>query len=89
MPAAPRCTWSPSTAWTVDAVRRVPVDSSAVASIGYDAATSQLEVEFVGGGVCRCFGVPRRRVEELLAAASIGGYVTRHIKPNHPYVEVG
>jgi hypothetical protein len=89
MPAAPPCTCSPSTAWTADAVRRVPVDSSAVVSIGYDAATNQLEVEFVGGGVYRYFGVPRRRVDELFAAASIGAYLTRHIKPNHPCVEAG
>jgi hypothetical protein len=70
-------------------VRRVPVESSAVVSIGHDEATDTLEVEFAGGGVYRYFGVPRSRVEELLAAPSIGGYVTRQIKPRYPSAEVG
>jgi KTSC domain len=89
MPAAPRCTWSPSTAWTADAVRRVPVHSSAVVSVGYDAATGTLEIEYAGGGVYRYYGVPRSRVDALLAAASVGTYVTRHIKPRYPYQEMG
>jgi hypothetical protein len=64
------------------------VESSAVASVGYEEATNTLEVEFAGGSVYRYFGVPRSRVEALLAAPSIGGYVTRHIKPRYPYAEV-
>ena len=54
-------------------MRRVPVESSAVVSIGHDEATNTLEVEFAGGGVYRYFGVPRSRDEEFLAAPSIGG----------------
>ena len=71
------------------AVRRRPVPSSAVASVGYDAVSSQLEVEFVDGDVYRYSLVPRWRVEELLAADSIGSYVNREIKPRYPGVQVG
>ena len=66
-------------------MRRVPVESSAVTSVGYDATTNELEIEFAGGGVYRYYGVPASRVEALLAAASIGRYVTEHIKPRYPY----
>ena len=71
------------------AVRRRPVTSSAVSSVGYDAVSSQLEVEFVDGDVYRYSLVPRWRVEELLAADSIGSYVNREIKPRYPGVQVG
>jgi KTSC domain len=73
----------------VKAVRRRPVTSSAVSSVGYDAVSSQLEVEFVDGDVYRYSLVPRWRVEELLAADSIGSYVNREIKPRYPGVQVG
>jgi KTSC domain len=73
----------------VKAVRRRPVTSSAVASVGYDAVSSQLEVEFVDGDVYRYSLVPRWRVEELLAADSIGSYVNREIKSRYPGVQVG
>ncbi len=70
-------------------MRRVPVESSAVVSIGYDTATNELEVEYAGGGVYRYYGVPASRVEQLLTAASIGRYVTEHIKPRYPCAEMG
>jgi N-formylglutamate amidohydrolase len=69
-------------------VRRVPVESAAVASVGYDPATNELEIEYAGGGVYRYYGVPPSRVEALLTAASIGRYVTEHIKPRYPYREM-
>ncbi len=70
-------------------MRRVPVESSAVLSVGYDPATNELEIEFAGGGVYRYYGVPASRVEQLLEAGSIGRYVTDHIKPRYPYAEMG
>ena len=73
----------------MNAVRRRPVTSSAVASVGYDAVSSQLEVEFVDGDVYRYSLVPRWRVEELLTADSIGSYVNREIKSRYPGVQVG
>lgn len=64
------------------------MSSSAVESVGYDAAAQELDVEFVDGGVYRYSGVPQWRVDELFAAASIGSYVAGHIKPHYPYVRV-
>ena len=65
------------------------MESNAVVSVGYESATNQLEVEYAGGGVYRYYGVPLSRAEELLAAASIGRYLTEHIKPRYPYQEMG
>ncbi len=39
-------------------MNRVAVQSSNVASVGYDASSSTLEVAFHGGGVYQYFGVP-------------------------------
>jgi hypothetical protein len=69
-------------------MRRMPVSSSAVASVGYDPRTRTLEVEFVSGDVYRYLGVPRRRYDELLAAESTGRYVNTEIKPRYPYTRV-
>lgn len=69
-------------------MHRLPVESSAIASVGYDARTRTLEVEFVGGGVYRYLGVPPREHETLLRADSLGAYVNRSIKPRYRVVRV-
>jgi KTSC domain len=62
-------------------VHRLSVESSAIESVGYDARSRTLEVEFAGGGLYRYFGVPVRAYELLLRADSHGAYVNRRIKP--------
>lgn len=64
-------------------MHRLSVESSAVASVGYDPRTRTLEIEYVGGGVYRYLGVPLRAYELLLRADSIGAYVNRRIKPHY------
>lgn len=70
-------------------MRRIPVSSSALVSVGYDAGTRTLEVEFVGGGVYQYLRVAPRHFDGLLAADSVGTYLTTHVKPHHAYVRVG
>jgi hypothetical protein len=62
-------------------VRRRSLDSSAIASVGYDAVSRTLEVEYAGGSVYRYLGVPPRAYELLLRADSRGAYMNRRIKP--------
>lgn len=62
-------------------MRRRSVESSAVESVGYDARTRTLEIEYVSGGVYRYIGVPPRAYELLLPADSTGAFVNRRIKP--------
>jgi hypothetical protein len=69
-------------------VHRLSVESSAIASVGYDARSRTLEVEFVGGSVYRYLGVPPREHETLLRADSLGAYVNRSIKPRYRCLRV-
>jgi hypothetical protein len=55
-------------------VERTPVSSTQLTSIGYDDASSTLEVEFRKGGVYRYFGVSAQTYRQLIAAQSIGTY---------------
>ena len=68
--------------------RRQPVRSSNVASLGYDEASSILEVEFNDGAVYRYFGVPSSEYSALLGARSIGRYLNTNIKRRYRYRKV-
>lgn len=61
-------------------MERQSVESSNLASIGYDAENEILEVEFNHGGVYKYFEVPENVYEELMNASSHGQYFDRNIK---------
>jgi hypothetical protein len=69
---------------------RVPVVSSCIASVGYEAPTQTLELEFTNGRVYRYFGIPARVHAELIGAESKGTYFNRCIRdrPGVAYEEV-
>jgi len=69
-------------------VRRVPVESREIASVGYDAATNVLELEFADGDVYRYYAVPRRVHQELLAAESMGRYFQSQIRDQYGYERI-
>lgn len=69
-------------------MRRRPVDSSSVVSVGYDAETQVLEIEFVNGGVYQYFDVPEFVHRRLLTASSPGAFVNSTIKPNYRFREI-
>ncbi|MBB1156805.1 KTSC domain-containing protein [Amycolatopsis rubida] len=69
-------------------MRRVPVESSVIRDVGYDAAKSVLEIGFRNGGVYRYHLVPARVHRELMAAESPGRYLNQEIKPRFPGQEV-
>ena len=56
------------------------VDSSNVEAIGYDEATQELHIQFVGGAYYVYYGVPPEIYEDLMAAASKGSYLNRCVK---------
>jgi KTSC domain len=62
-------------------MERVPVKSSSVVSVGYDAVAAELEIEFHNGRVYRYAEVPVAAYRLLLQARSIGEYVNTVIKP--------
>lgn len=64
---------------------RQPVESSSLASIGYDLSTRTLEVEFRKGGIYRYFGVPATVRQSLMEAASKGRFFLAEIRNRFPY----
>lgn len=69
-------------------MERPAVDSSALRSVGYDAAHLVLELEFTGGRVYVYAAVPGRVYRELLAAESLGRYFAREIRGRYAYRRV-
>jgi hypothetical protein len=69
-------------------LKREPVPSHSLRSIGYDKATNALEVEFRNGGVYQYFAVPASTYAALMASESIGAFINQRIKPRHRCVEV-
>lgn len=65
-----------------------PVDSSNVRAIGYDDATSTLQVEFLNGSLYQYFDVPRHVFDGLLAADSVGRYLNEYVKGIFRYSRV-
>lgn len=61
-------------------MKRMPVDSSSLASVGYEGGSQQLEVEFRHGAVYLYAGVPPEVFAGLMAAESKGRYFNDHIR---------
>lgn len=59
-----------------------PVDSSAIASIGFEQDSGELHVLFHSGRTYAYEDVPESTFQEFLAADSKGSYLNREIKPN-------
>jgi hypothetical protein len=66
-------------------IRRRPVESSAVRSVGYDPDNWVLQIEFENRQVYNYFRVPPEEHAKLLNAQSIGAYVNREVKPYYEY----
>ena len=66
-------------------MKRQSVESSNLASIGYDAENEILEIEFNHGGVYQYFDVSENVYEELMNADSHGRYFIHNIKDDYDY----
>lgn len=69
-------------------MKRQPVTSSNLASVGYDAPSRILEIEFHSGGTYQYSGVPGSVHSGLVGAASKGSYFAQNIKNVYPYKKV-
>jgi hypothetical protein len=65
-------------------MERISVSSSNLSSIGYDADSQTLEIEFHNGRLYQYAGVPEGEYEGLMSAASQGIYFNANIKNNYP-----
>jgi hypothetical protein len=69
-------------------MNRNSVDSSNIASVGYDEDSSTLEIEFHSGGVYQYFDVPNHVYRDLVSAESVGRYFANHIKGHYRFVRM-
>jgi hypothetical protein len=61
-----------------------PVDSDAIAAVGYDPARRWLDVQWKGQPrLYRYYAVPAEVYDDLLRADSIGAYVNANVKPRY------
>ena len=67
----------------VSRIKRVPVESSALASVGYSKKLRALEIEFRNGAVYRYIEVPLDVYEALLNARSKARFYDQNIR--HKY----
>ena len=66
-------------------MKRLPIDSSSIASVGYDFRAQVLEIEYRGGGTYDYLGVPPDLYHALLNAQSKGRFVNYRIKDRYSY----
>ena len=70
-------------------MEREPVESSNLASIGYDSETSTLEVEFNSGAIWQYFNVPESVWHEFESSESKGKFFHREIRGQYTESKVG
>jgi hypothetical protein len=69
-------------------MRVVALESSTLATVGYDASGGLLQLEFGSGAVYHYFGVPAAVHQALLSAASKGDFFNRSIRGRFPYCQM-
>lgn len=69
-------------------MKRTPVSSSNLESVGFDVENNILEIEFNSGGVYKYFDVPKVVFEQLMSASSHGKFFHREVKGNFRFERV-
>ena len=64
-------------------MQRESVNSSNLASVGYDEKTQILEIEFNHGGVYEYYDVPKEEYKALMNADSHGKYFSANIRNDY------
>lgn len=66
-------------------IKRIPVASSNIASVGYDKEAHILEIEFHHGAIYQYVDVPEKVYEELMSSPSQGAYFMNELKDKYSY----
>ncbi|HID53085.1 MAG TPA: KTSC domain-containing protein [Anaerolineae bacterium] len=69
-------------------MKRTPVSSSSLASVGYDSESQVLEIEFNTGRVYQYFDVPQSEYDGLMAADSHGSYFYHNVRSDNRYARI-
>ncbi len=66
-------------------IKRIPVASSNIASVGYDKEARILEIEFHHGAIYQYVDVPEKVYDELMSSPSQGAYFMHELKDKFKY----
>ena len=69
-------------------MERVPVSSSVLSAVGYDAETQTLEVEYSRGGIYQYKDVPLEVFDQLMEATSKGTFINDHVKDSYAFIRL-
>ncbi len=69
-------------------MKRFPVESSNIRSIGYDNNRQTLEIEFYSGAVFQYFDVSEEIYQAVISSESVGRYFHENIKSNYSYTSL-
>lgn len=69
-------------------MRREPVNSSNLRSVGYNPTSATLEIEFNSGGVYQYSGVPAHVHDSLLRSGSLGRFFASQIRDVYPCAKI-
>lgn len=69
-------------------MNRTPVQSSNIASVGYDLETLTMEVEFLNGNVYQYFDVPEAVFHGIMTAESAGRFLNAQVKGIYRYARL-
>lgn len=72
----------------VSRIKRQPVESTAVATVGYSRKLHALEIEFVNGAIYRYEEVPIVVYRDLLAAESKARYYDQNVRGQYHCLRV-
>lgn len=67
---------------------RQTVSSSNIRSIGYDAKSQTLEIEFQDGDIYQYFNISESIYSALMSASSYGSYFHRYIKDQYQWTKI-
>jgi hypothetical protein len=70
-------------------MKREPIKSSNLASVGYDASSKTLDIEFNSGKIYRYYQVPEDIYSQLMKAESAGKYFSATIRNVYESNEIG
>jgi hypothetical protein len=79
---------SPTPSHTVSRIPRQPVESTAIAKIGYSKRRHILEIEFVNGAVYRYLDVPVTVYRELMSSESKARFYDSNVRRHYRSVLV-
>ncbi len=79
---------SPTPSHIISHIPRAPVQSSAIAKVGYSKRRHILEIEFVNGAVYRYFDIPVSVYRDLMSAESKARFYDSNIRKHYQSVLV-